>query len=173
MDEAEFDGFKDNFGQLAHKHGLSKKQAEGLMNDYLEGEKSAYDSRSEEQSKTIDETIGELWGNNAEQQLGLAKKGAQHLGLGDKLDNEGLSGNPLVLQLCAELGNRVSEAVIKGSGDVAESKEMLMEKVSRLQRDPNYWTDDGIQRQVADIFKKLHGTSPVGDAMNEGSFANR
>ena len=170
MDEGEFGEFADTFGQLSHKHGLSKKQAEGLLNDYLETEKANYEKHDNIQEKNIQETIGELWGDNSEIQMANAKKGAHKLGLGDKLDSEGLSANPLVLQLAAALGESMSEASIKGQGEAPESREMMLEKATRLQRDPSYWNDEGLQRQVTSIFEKVYGTKPIGAAVSENDF---
>ncbi|HEU6436132.1 MAG TPA: hypothetical protein VE028_01615 [Nitratidesulfovibrio sp.] len=106
---------KGEFSALMHKHGLSQRQAEGMYRDI--GSILAK-SLGESQASAPDpqKVVAELWPQDTEKNLDLARRGARALGVGDALDEAGLSAHPLVLKLAHALGEMTAEDRLRDGG---------------------------------------------------------
>lgn len=106
---------KGEFSALMHKHGLSQRQAEGMFRDI--GSILAK-SLGESQASAPDprKVVAELWPEDTEKNLDLARRGARALGVGDALDEAGLSAHPLVLKLAHALGEMTAEDRLRDGG---------------------------------------------------------
>lgn len=145
---------KKSFSELAHKNGLTQKQAASLFKDFMETEVKEHQENEASKVKSFEDAVKIAFPDDPDAGFALAKKGAKAAGIGNKLDAEGLSTHPAVLKLCAELGKLVGEdTVIKGN---AESTETLQEKALKLQRSPEYVRGDkDVHRQVQEIYQRL------------------
>lgn len=150
------DAAKALFTNVAHKNGLTNKQAAAMFKDFMEAEAKEFQEAEAGKVKSFEDAVKMAFPEDPQAGFALAKKGAKAAGIGNTLDSEGLSTNPTVLKLCAELGKFVGEdAVIKGNG--AESAQTLQEKALKLQRSPEYMRGDKVvHREVQEIYQRLY-----------------
>lgn len=154
FDGFDLDGEKKIFSELAHKNGLTQKQAEGLFKDYIANVNQFHEKSQESLQIGIDKAAKIAFGEKSDEGFDLAKRGAKALGIGNKLDSEGLSANPLVLQLCAKLGELVGEDSFIPGGS-AETFESLREQALNIQRSPEYQRgDQALFDKVQDLYKR-------------------
>lgn len=147
---------RELFTSMAHKNGLTQKQAEGLYKDYLNSIKTNVTKQAEDFATKSQSALKEAFGDNFQGGFDLAKKGARAIGIADTLDQEGLSANPLILKLCAKLGEFVGEDS-KIDGNSSSSNETLLEEAIRLQKSPEYLNGDkSVHRKVEAIYKKVY-----------------
>lgn len=144
---------KKTFTEIAHKSGITQKQAEKLFKNYVEKVNENYKQDSDKQTASFDQVVKQTFPDDPTAGLAMAKRGAKALGIGDKLDQEGLSLNPTVLQLCAKLGELAGEDSFVRSND-SDSKESLLDRAKRLQSTPAYWNDQKVFDEVAQIYKQ-------------------
>lgn len=149
-------GEREMFTSMAHKNGLTQKQAEGLYKDYLNSVKDNLTKQTQDFQAKSQSAVKEAFGDNSQEGIALAKKGARAIGIADTLDQEGLSANPLVLKLCAKLGELVGEDS-RVDGNSSSSNESLLEEAIRLQKSSEYQNGDkATHRKVEEIYKKVY-----------------
>lgn len=114
--------FLKGFKEVAHKSGLLPKQAQGLLEWYLETEKTfageAQATVKAEQERGLDELKKE-WGQGYTKQIALAKAAVKELGDQDLiayLDQSGLGNDPKLIRLMAKAGALLGEDHIRGEG---------------------------------------------------------
>lgn len=148
---------KQAFTALAHKNGLTQKQAEGLFKDYVSNLNESFSKSQEATTQNFEQALKEAFPEDPQAGLAAAKRAAKALNLGNKLDEAKLSTNPLVLQLCAKLGEFVGEdSFLKGNQP--DMKEGLMEEALRIQKSPEYQRGDKeAYRKVQGIYQKVYG----------------
>lgn len=147
---------REMFTSMAHKNGLTQKQAEGLYKDYLNSVKENVTKQTQDFQTRSQNALKEAFGDNFQGGFDLAKKGARAIGIADTLDQEGLSANPLVLKLCAKLGEMVGEDT-KIDGKSSSSNESLLEEAVRLQKSAEYQNGDkATHKKVEEIYKKVY-----------------
>lgn len=146
-------GEKKVFSNLAHKAGLNQKQSEILFKEYAETIKQEFIKSEQESLKSFESAVKEAFPEDTAKGYELAKKAANTLGVGSKLDEVGLSKQPLVLQLLAKIGELTKEDSFVKPGS-ASSKETELEEARRLQKSPEYWKDPAVQRRVEEIYKR-------------------
>lgn len=144
------------FRELAHKAGLSQKQASALYKGYMENQKNHFEKASQPVELDMGKITKEAFPEDTEKNFTLAKKGATSLGLADKLDEEGLSANPLVLKLCAEIGKLSSEDNFQDGKGSMDTPESINAKIKELQSNPDYMNSLDKQNQVYELFKQLN-----------------
>lgn len=146
---------KKAISEIAFKHGLSQKQAEGIFKDYIDSVNQKFTQSEAKVKESFDQAVVSAFGNDFKESLGLAKRGAKALGIANKLDSEGLSANPTVLQLCAELGKLVGEDTLENGS--AKGKESFLEEAVRLQKSAEYANGDKVTHaKVAELYKKAY-----------------
>lgn len=147
------------FRELAHKNGLTPKQAQGLFNDYVEMTNGRMAELQEQNQKTTDQVLKELWGDDKDAGFAAAKRGAAHLGIGDELDSAGISTNPLVLKMARALGETIKEGTVKDGGESSgKSKEDILKEARELQMSPAYQSDPATVEKVAAMYKQVYGS---------------
>lgn len=106
-------GDRSAFMQACHACNLTSKQAESLFG-VVGGLMAETLQREIAEQPVPEQVLAQLWPKDTEKHLETARRGARHAGLGDALDEAGLSANPLVLQLSRALGAAVGESMIPG-----------------------------------------------------------
>lgn len=148
----------EGFKELAHKNGLTQKQAQGLFKDYAELTNGRLKELQEKNQVDPVKVTQDLWGKESEQNLAMAKRAATHLGIGDDLDKAGISTNPLVLQLAKALGETLKEGTVKDGGDsTGKSSEELLAEAKKLQASPEYRSDQKVYDRVDQIYQQVYG----------------
>lgn len=154
-----FQGFdieteKKAFNDLAHKNGLSNKQAAGLWKDYIGNINQSYEKNQANQI-TLDQAKKEAFGDNIDEGYGLANKAAEALGFTDKINERGLGKDPLVLQLLAEVGKGLGEDAFVSKGNTG-SEQSLLEQAKAIQASAEYQRgDQALYDKVANIYKQI------------------
>jgi hypothetical protein len=156
------DEVKASFTSIAHKNGLTQKQAAGLFKDYVETLNQDFVKSQEQVKVSFQEVVNKTFPDNPKAGFDLAKRGAKAAGLLDKIDSEGLSLNPIVLQLSAELGKYVGEDTLESGKGTAESSESFVQEALRLQKSPEYWKDKAVFNKVAELYEKAERLKKVG-----------
>jgi hypothetical protein len=146
---------KEAFSSLVHKAKLNPKQAEILFKEYVTTINSGFAQEQANTFKSFEEAVNKTFESDPKAGLEAAKRGAKITGLGNKLDEKGLSLHPEVLTLLAKVGELTKEDTIPREKDNSTG-ESLKEKALRLQNSPEYWTNPTVQREVEEIYKRLH-----------------
>lgn len=142
---------KQFWANMAHKHGLTKKQAAGLFSEFMQDMSARYKSALEGSAsamveaakKRMQESADALkgeWGDDFGANLNLAKRAAEHLGILDSLDQSGAGNDPAVLKLAAELGKMLGEDNMR-RGDPSGggmTKEEALAKITAIKASPEY-----------------------------------
>lgn len=142
---------KQFWANMAHKHGLTKKQAAGLFSEFmqdmsgryksaLEGSASAMVEAAKQRMQESADALKSEWGDDFGANLNLAKRAAEHLGILDSLDQSGAGNDPAVLKLAAELGKMLGEDNMR-RGDPSGggmTKEEALAKITAIKASPEY-----------------------------------
>lgn len=142
---------KQFWANMAHKHGLTKKQAAGLFSEFmqdmseryksaLEGSASAMVEAAKKRMQESADVLKGEWGDDFGANLNLAKRAAEHLGILDSLDQSGAGNDPAVLKLAAELGKMLGEDNMR-RGDPSGggmTKEEALAKITAIKASPEY-----------------------------------
>jgi len=110
-------GEREQFAHMARLCDLTQKQADKLFGLY--GSLLARHAERElaQRSETDPQKVmAQLWPQDTAAHLDTARRGAKAAGLGDELDESGLSTNPLVLKLAHALGESLGEDRAAGLG---------------------------------------------------------
>lgn len=145
----DYEDLTGKFKELAHSAGISNKQAEKLYAGYISQTNQDYKEEVEKFNLNGTEVVKELWGDDSDKMLNLAKRGAMSLGLGQELDSTNLSLNPAVLKMAAKIGELTAEGTLKDGGfSPPQSKEDLNAKMKELIGSENYYNDPIAQKEV-------------------------
>lgn len=142
---------KQFWANMAHRHGLTKKQAAGLFSEFmqdmseryksaLEGSASAMVEAAKKRMQESADVLKGEWGDDFGANLNLAKRAAEHLGILDSLDQSGAGNDPAVLKLAAELGKMLGEDNMR-RGDPSGggmTKEEALAKITAIKASPEY-----------------------------------
>lgn len=146
---------KAGFAEVAFQNGLSQKQADSIFKQFIELQNLEFNSKQETVKQNFDQAVESAFGKDYKASLGLAKRGAKSLGIANTLDAEGLSANPTVLKLCAELGKLVGEDSFENGSSA--SKETYLEEALILQKSVLYQKGDKeTHRKVEQLYKKAY-----------------
>lgn len=146
---------KAGFAEVAFQNGLSQKQADSIFKQFIELQNLEFNSKQEVVKQNFDQAVETAFGKDYQASLGLAKRGAKSLGIANTLDAEGLSANPTVLKLCAELGKLVGEDSFESGASA--SKETTIDEALRLQKSVLYQKGDKeTHRRVEQLYKKAY-----------------
>jgi hypothetical protein len=107
----------EQWRKIMHQCGVTEQQSVKLRDVYsslLARHTAAQQAALAEYAP--EKVLAELWPQDQQAHLDTAKRGARAAGLGDALDEAGLSRHPLVLKLCHALGEAVAEDKIAGLG---------------------------------------------------------
>lgn len=142
---------------FAHTLGLTPKQAAEGWSKYGE----IINDLAAKLAPSEDKALAALerdWGKDTRQNLTLASRAAQALGMTDALNEAGLGLNPTVLKLCAEMGRALGESRLP-KVDAGGEPELNKEKLRAMMADPRYADparrDPAYVKQIEDGFAKL------------------
>lgn len=142
------------YKQLAHKNGLSTKQAAAIYNDWnaAVGERmQAMQQQLEQQSARDVESLRQEWGQAYEQQITAGRKAVAALGLdADKLSSyEAKLGTADMLRLFATLGSKMGEPDFHGGERGGEDGFTMTPAQAKAQMD-----DLKSDKQFMDLYLK-------------------
>jgi hypothetical protein len=145
------------FYDVAHKNGLSDRQAQAVLDLYVELQDGARDSIGGSAKEAMT-TLEREWGGAVQHNLGLAQRAVAELGgreLMELLDTTGLGNHPALIRVFHRVGKVLSEddpvfAMAAGGGaDEAKTK------LASIMNDPKhaYWNGEapGHKDAVAEV----------------------
>lgn len=152
--------FKEN----AHKIGILPKQAQKLLEGYIQHEQSLVSERKQVQDneqKTQLENLKKEWGNGFDKQLGFARMIVKESGpeFAKYLDESGLGNDPAVIKALSKLGAKyLSEDTLKGeaSGKMGSTPAELDREIEALRANPAFGdSSHGQNKWVMSQFEDL------------------
>lgn len=158
------------YKELAHKHGLLPKQAQGLIEDYTSFEHQAEEA---EANAVAVESVAQLnilkaeWGEGYQKQVDLAKLAiteSKIAGIKEWIDT-GMGDDPMVIKILNFTGKLLGEDKLRGQGsgnmgqtptEIEKEHEKLQAELFTLRsNDPRY---KPLENRVMDLAKKRWGT---------------
>jgi hypothetical protein len=163
--------FMKSFKEIAHKAGIMPKQAQGLLNWYIQAEQGTYKAQQDAKAKAVTENLQRLkseWGQGYDKNIALGDMALKELGgdeLVDHVVKSGLAKDPVFIKLMAKVGGVLGEDKLRGEDGRrfgGQSPAELQKEIDRLFATPEYADTQhaGHGRAVqdmAELFKKLHG----------------
>jgi hypothetical protein len=150
----------DQFRAIARQCELSERQAAKLFDLYGSvigkhlaearlGEARLGDARQDNVDPR--QAIAAVWPTDTDKNLDVARRGARAAGLGQALDEAGLSANPLVLRLAHALGEALSEdSVEQGGGASLPTGPAAREELYRVIGSEAYRNGDNTAYRLAE-----------------------
>lgn len=133
--------------QKMHELGLSEKQGQTLLNEYLTILDSSLSERNTQSEAKMQEGINALkqeWGDKYDNNVKTAQLALRELGndtIKDKLVETGLANDPAVIKWMAELGKKLlDDEAIGGEagGRFSGSSEAAAQEIERLKMDNEF-----------------------------------
>lgn len=135
------EGMEKKFLATAHKAGLNKRQAQGVLDWWNQEQESQYQQRQQTQENAEAELKKE-WGQNYDSKVALAQRGLKRYG--DEnfvkfLEETGFGNHPLVIKVFAKIGENGRETPAPG-GDAAGamSKQEAQAEINKLMGDKEF-----------------------------------
>lgn len=152
---------KTAYQMIAHKYGLTNKQADGLnqfLMDVVNRSAMEQDRREQEATKNAETAMRKEWGDKYDSNLKMVTKNILKLGGQETLDamggEKGLGNNPLFIKMLGNVFSMISEdqmgkfKAINDNGSGNETKEQALSKIKEMnndmkhaiwnERDPNH-----------------------------------
>lgn len=133
------EGMEAEFKQVAHKIGLTPRQAQELI-DWQAG---TVNQRTEGSIQKLDQTVQELrkeWGSNFERNVTLSRRAVQDFAgpeVAKILDSTGLGNHPAVIRFFSELGSILAEdGIIEGNVAGVMGPEEAQKKIAEIMNNP-------------------------------------
>lgn len=159
----------NNFKQVFHKSGLMPRQAQAIVDTYLQHEKKSYDAMVTEHDAELKQELEGLqkeWGQAYPKQIALAKMAVNDLGgkeFVDYLEETGLGSDPTVIRFMAKVGSIMGEDKLRGDaagrmgvGTPAEIQANINKMMADVRyTDKNHPAHHIAVAEVADLFKQL------------------
>jgi hypothetical protein len=148
----------------AHARGLTKAQAEGLLNDYIAMSHAGNTAVKQEAARELEEhyaNIQQDWGGQTDRNLALVQRSVSEFGgseFKDYLDETGLGNDPRFLKFVYKMGTPMLEAnLIKGEGLGMKSTEAAAE-IQRLMSTKEWAAGDkATLARINDLYPIAHG----------------
>jgi hypothetical protein len=152
----------------AHERGLTKTQAEGLLNDYLALANEGQIQIARDRAQNTEEAFGVIkqeWGGLTDQNLALVQRVVQEFGGEDfkvYLEETGLGNDARFLKFAYSMGRPMLEdGLVRGEGlgmkrtDAQAKIESLMKTEAWLKRDhPDH---RATMQEINDLYPLAHG----------------
>lgn len=135
------------YKNLAHKAGLTEKQAKEVFGEYMNFENQIREQHMANLQKARDDSIASLkseFGAGFEKQLSFAKRAVQEYGGEDlkaALDQTGLGDNPALVKAFARIGKELTESNLAVGSNPAQfglTPSEAQNKINTLLNDPNF-----------------------------------
>lgn len=159
------------FKALAHKNGLLPKQAQALMDWYVNEETGAADARTKASKLENDaqlETLKKDWGEGYDKQVALARLAVNELGgevFQQYLTKSGLADNAQLARFMAKVGKLLGEDKIRGDGGgkLGQTREEIQGEINKVMGDPKHPYFDASHAghkqalsHMEGLYRKLH-----------------
>lgn len=150
--------------EKAHARGLSKAQAEGLLNDYVavmgEGMSVMKQAQAADAEKAY-EVIRSEWGGMTDRNLALVNRVVHEFGGGEfkeYLDETNLGNDPRFLKFCLKMGSPMLEGnLIKGDGLGMKKTEAAAE-IEKLMASKEWAAGDkAVMARINSLYPLAHG----------------
>lgn len=109
-------GDREEFMHICHASGLTDTQATALFDNVGKLLARTFSEDNAVYNANLEATVTRLWPDQTAKNIAIARRGAQFLKLGNELDREGLSANPLVLRMAHAVGRLVGEDAMRSPG---------------------------------------------------------
>lgn len=136
------------FRTVAHKLGLTNRQAKGIYEWYMQGYGQAVSEKQTQAAQSEAQLQAELkgkWGADYDRRLNIARRAVQTLAGGDTLTLdalENLIGSAALVERFYDLGTKLGEDRLVGTGGDGFQHRTPAEaraEIARLQADPDFW----------------------------------
>jgi hypothetical protein len=169
--------FVGKFKEMAHKSGILPKQAQALMDWYLQAEGQAVQSRQAQQKQKVEQGIAALrkeWGDGFDKQVALAKLGVREVGggeLAEYLEKTGLGDDPMIVKWAARMGKALGEDKLRGDGagkfgqtpdEIQAQIDAVMTNTSHPYFDRNHAGHQQAVAQMESLYQKLYKSQSGG-----------
>lgn len=107
----------DNFKAIAHKHGLTQKQFEGVMKEYVDSNIKYINNHNEKMNELREESLNEFKneaGENYSRIVDSAENAMKVAGLNAEQIGE-IKNNPVLLKAFASIGGVLGDDVLEGA----------------------------------------------------------
>lgn len=152
-----------NFQTFAHKANLSEDQAKAVWSQYWEWNKGQLENVQAAAQQRDAEAVATLkreWGNAFTQQLDLANRVVKTFGIADVLAQKGLSNDPVIAKMLAQIGASMSEdKIINGNATmIPANAKQEADKVMRSEAfmRPDHAEHDIAVRKYNDLMKQAY-----------------
>lgn len=135
------EALEKKFLTAAHKSGLNKQQAQGLLDWWNAEQEAAYEQSQQETERSVSELKKE-WGSAFDAKKALAQRAVKRFG--DKsfvgfLDKTGLGNNPFFIRVFSRIGENIREdSAPSGDGSTFVGKEEAIAKIAEINNDRNH-----------------------------------
>lgn len=135
------EGLEKKFLSAAHKAGLNKQQAQGLLDWWSSEQETVFQQMQQEVQKSVDELKKE-WGGAYDTKVAMAQRAIKRFG--DKnlvgfLEDSGLGNNPHLVKFFARLGENIREDRAPGGEPVSlVSADEAKQKIAAITSDRNH-----------------------------------
>ena len=161
------------FRKMAHKHGLSMKQATGLYEDWTE--MVSHGARKESEMAKIEkeeatQTLKKEYGQAYDAKVHLANRAIDRFAspeLVELLATSGLGRNPHMVKAFVQIGELIAEDLgLDKHGNQLETPQDIQDKIDELQAGNAYLDEsdpkhNSVVRQVKALMDRLYKDQPV------------
>jgi len=126
-----------------HKAGLSGQQAQELVNFWQEQQTAQIEAANESadlQSQTELTELKREWGNGYDGMVEQGRRAAREFGLDQETSEnmETFMGTKAFMKLWADIGSKLGEDQLEGSGPVGQTPAGAKERINQLQMDESF-----------------------------------
>lgn len=148
----------------AHARGLTRAQAEGLLNDYIEMSHTGNTAIKQAAAKELEQHYAEIqgeWGGQTDRNLALVQRAVSEFGgaeFKDWLDETNLGNDPRFLKFVHRMGTPMLESnLIKGEGLGMKQTEAKAE-IAKLMATPEWKAGDkATLKRIQDLYPIANG----------------
>lgn len=131
------------YAEIAHKNGISKAGFNSIIAEFVAESKTAQTAAQEQEALQVSEWQNEVkkeYGAAYEQKIAFAQKAVENFGLTEIVSaNPSFFEHPALIKALVTIGEKTSEGLVLGNGDVSHGKlapnEAKME-IARFNSDP-------------------------------------
>lgn len=131
------------YAEIAHKNGISKAGFNSIIAEFVNESKAAHQSAAQQEEQQVSEWQNEVkkeYGAAYDQKIAFAQKAVENFGLTEIVkSNPAFFEHPALIKALVTIGEKTSEGLVLGNGDVSHGKlapnEAKME-IARFNSDP-------------------------------------
>jgi hypothetical protein len=131
------------YAEIAHKNGISKDGFNSIIAEFVAESKTAQATAAQQEEQQVSEWQNEVkkeYGAAYDQKIAFAQKAVENAGLSEWVQKHNIDcENPVFVKAMVMFGEKTSEGLVLGNGDVSHGKlapgEAKME-IARFNSDP-------------------------------------